>query len=219
MPRAEHLGRDGDPARARELLAEVDAAYQGDAFADEPYEDWADGLREQTRSVWLRALRELARLHRRDGAADRAATTLVRLLDADAYDEWAHHTLVATLIDAGRHGEARRAFERWSGAMRAIDAPPPGPCCVGQTGRSAAVEVRVARGGVHVRVEDHAGVGLVVLRAGVHIGTTVEGVAVGENAPDADAGLPDQQVLHRWRRRDSRCRRARPADRRRPRRR
>ena len=107
VPRAERLARDGDPARARELLAEVAAAYQGDAFADEPYEDWADGLREQTRSVWLRALRELARLHRRDGAADRAATTLVRLLDADSYDEWAHHTLVATLIDAGRHGEAR----------------------------------------------------------------------------------------------------------------
>ncbi|RAO55430.1 hypothetical protein LUPAC06_04154 [Micromonospora saelicesensis] len=126
-PRAERLGGDGDPVRARELLAEVDAAYQGDAFADEPYEDWADGLREQTRSVWLRALRELARLYRHDGHADRAATTLVRLLDADSYDEWAHRALVDALVDAGRHGEARRAFDRWSGAMRAIDAPPPDP--------------------------------------------------------------------------------------------
>ncbi|MFF0155052.1 BTAD domain-containing putative transcriptional regulator [Micromonospora sp. NPDC005203] len=127
VPRAERLARDGDPARARAMLAEVDAAYRGDAFADEPYEDWADGLREEARSVWLRALRELARRYRRDGDADRAVTTLVRLLDADSYDEWAHQALVATLVGAGRHGEARRAFDRWVGAMRAIDAPPPDP--------------------------------------------------------------------------------------------
>ncbi|MCF0094876.1 hypothetical protein B0E54_03733 [Micromonospora sp. MH99] len=127
VPRAERLARDGDRARARVLLAEVDAAYRGDAFADEPYEDWADGLREQARSVWLRALRELARQYRRDGDPDRAATALVRLLDADPYDEWAHRALVGTLAAAGRHGEARRAFDRWAGAMRAIDAPPPNP--------------------------------------------------------------------------------------------
>ncbi|WP_371408955.1 tetratricopeptide repeat protein [Micromonospora zamorensis] len=127
VPHAERLARDGDPARAREMLAQVAAAYRGDAFADEPYEDWADGLREQARSVWLRALRELARGYRRDGDTDRAATTLVRLLDADSYDEWAHRALVATLVGAGRHGEARRAFDRWVGAMRAIDAPPPDP--------------------------------------------------------------------------------------------
>ncbi|CCH18702.1 BTAD domain-containing putative transcriptional regulator [Micromonospora lupini] len=134
-PRAERLARDGDPGRAREMLAEVDATYRGDAFADEPYEDWADGLREQARAVWLRALRDLARLYRRDGAADRAATTLVRLLDADPYDEWAHRTLVEALVGAGRHGEARRAFDRWAGAMRAIDAPPPEPAVL--RGRTA----------------------------------------------------------------------------------
>ena len=75
--------------------------------------------------MWLRALRDLARLYRRDGDADRAATALVRLLDADPYDEWAHRALVGTLVGAGRHGEARRAFDRWVGAMRAIDAPTP----------------------------------------------------------------------------------------------
>ncbi|MEU8183678.1 BTAD domain-containing putative transcriptional regulator [Micromonospora sp. NPDC049044] len=127
VPRAEQLAREGDPAQARAVLADVDAAYRGDAFTDEPYEDWADGLREQARSVWLRALRKLARQYRRDGDSDRAATTLVRLLDADPYDEWAHRALVGTLVGAGRHGEARRAFDRWVGAMRAIDAPPPHP--------------------------------------------------------------------------------------------
>ena len=33
----------GDADRAREVLAEVDARYRGDAFDDEPYEDWATG--------------------------------------------------------------------------------------------------------------------------------------------------------------------------------
>ncbi|MGN9909401.1 tetratricopeptide repeat protein [Phytohabitans sp. LJ34] len=119
------LAREGHPERAREILAEVDAAYRGDAFDDEPYEEWADGLREEARAVWLRALRELAELCRRAGDLDQAATTLVRLLVTDAYDEPAHRALVEVLRVAGRHGEAQRAFERWAGAMRSIDAPVP----------------------------------------------------------------------------------------------
>ena len=35
--------------------------------------------------------------------------------------------LVRTLARAGRHGEARRSFDRWVAAMRAIDAPVPDP--------------------------------------------------------------------------------------------
>ncbi|WP_173154181.1 tetratricopeptide repeat protein [Phytohabitans suffuscus] len=119
------LAREGHTGRAREILAEVDAAYRGDAFDDEPYEEWADGLREEARAVWLRALRELAELCRRAGDLDQAATTLVRLLVADPYDEPAHRALVEVLRVAGRHGEAQRAFERWAGAMRSIDAPVP----------------------------------------------------------------------------------------------
>lgn len=119
------LAREGHAERAREILTEVDTAYRGDAFDDEPYESWADGLREEARAVWLRALRELAELCRRAGDPDQAATTLVRLLVADPYDEPAHRALVEVLRAAGRHGEAQRAFGRWAGAMRSIDAPVP----------------------------------------------------------------------------------------------
>ena len=119
------LSRAGDTDRARELLAEVDDAYAGDAFDDEPYEDWADGLREQARAGWLRAVRELAELSRSAGECDQAATCLVRLLAADAYDESAHRALVDVLVGAGRHGEARRAYDRWAAAMRSLDAPVP----------------------------------------------------------------------------------------------
>jgi DNA-binding SARP family transcriptional activator len=121
------LATAGDLDQARAVLAGVDAAYRGDAFDDEPYADWADGLREQARAAWIRALRELARLHRRAGDLDQATTVLVRLLAADAFDESAHRALVEVLIRAKRYGEGRRAFGRWVEAMREIDAPAPGP--------------------------------------------------------------------------------------------
>ncbi|WP_433796675.1 tetratricopeptide repeat protein [Actinoplanes sp. CA-252034] len=119
------LIRTGDRAHAREVLVELDELYRGDAFSDEPYEQWADGLREEARAVWLRALRDLAGLSRAAGDLDQAVTYLVRLLAIDAYDETVHRNLVEVLVRAGRHGEARRAFDRWCQAMRSIDAPVP----------------------------------------------------------------------------------------------
>jgi DNA-binding SARP family transcriptional activator len=119
------LARAGDDALALAVLSDVDVAYRGDAFDDDPYEDWADGVRERARAAWLGALRELVGLHRRADDLDQAATTLVRLLAADPYDESSHRILVEVLVAAGRHGEARRAFERWGQAMRLIDVPAP----------------------------------------------------------------------------------------------
>ncbi len=124
---AVRLARAGEVARARELLAEVDSAYVGDAFDDEPYEEWADALREETRAAWLRSVRAAAELARRAGDDDQAIAGLVRLLAADPLDESAHRALVGVLVRAGRHGEARRAFDRWSAAMRSIEAPAPSP--------------------------------------------------------------------------------------------
>ncbi len=141
---AEELMRDAahaaalartEPDRAREVLVEVDAAYRGDAFDDEPYEDWAQGLREEARAAWLRALRQLAGLAAQAGEPDQAVAALVRLLAADNFDEPAHRALVTVLRDAGRHGEARRAFDRWTQAMRSIDAPPPDPRLLRGPGR------------------------------------------------------------------------------------
>jgi DNA-binding SARP family transcriptional activator len=122
---AEQLARSGDVARARELLLEVDTAYHGDAFDEEPYEEWAGPLREEARAAWTRSLRTSAELSLGLGEPEQAVTTLVRLLTADPLDESAHRQLVEVLVDSGRHGEARRAWERWAAAMRSIDAPEP----------------------------------------------------------------------------------------------
>ncbi len=115
----------GDPERAREILSEVDARYHGPAFEDEPYEDWADGFREEVRASWQRSLRRLASLHSRQGRVADAQLLLVRLLASDPYDAPMHRLLVRTLARAGRHGEAERAFTRWADAMASIGAPPP----------------------------------------------------------------------------------------------
>lgn len=117
----------GDDDRAREILCDVDARYLGDAFEDDLGEEWADGFREEARGAWLRSLRRLATLRRREGRFDDAQGLLLRLLAVDPYDEQVHGMLVRTLTRAGRHGEARRAFLRWRDAMAAIDAPLPDP--------------------------------------------------------------------------------------------
>ncbi len=115
----------GDRERAREILSDIDGRYRGDAFEDEPYEQWADGFREEVRAAWLRSVRHLATLHGREGRPADAQVLLVRLLAADPYDVGMHRLLVRTLVRSGRHGEARRAFDRWVGAMDEIEAPVP----------------------------------------------------------------------------------------------
>lgn len=117
----------GRLAEARELLVAVDGRYRGHAFEDEPYEAWTTDLREEARTAWLRSVRHLATIATQEGRESDAAALLDRLLRVDPYDERVHSGLVRTLVRMGRHGEARRAFERWAAAMGEVDAPLPDP--------------------------------------------------------------------------------------------
>ncbi len=133
LAEAEHgasLVADGRADEAGAALSAVERLYVGEAFEDEPYEDWvahdwAVALKEETRAAWLRSLRHLATLATQQGRSNDASALLVRLLGVDPYDERVHRGLVRNLVRAGRHGEARRAFDRWSDAMTTVDAPPP----------------------------------------------------------------------------------------------
>ena len=118
-------GLPGDEELAREILSYVDARYRGEALDDEAEQQFSEALREEVRDAWVRSARRLATLHGRQGRTGDALSLLVRLLGVDPYDEQVHRRRVTLLIRAGRHGEARRAFDRWATAMRDIDAPEP----------------------------------------------------------------------------------------------
>jgi DNA-binding SARP family transcriptional activator len=123
---AARLTDEGEEGAARQLLTDLLAGYRGEAFEEDPYEAWAEDVRHHVRAAWVQSLRLAARLAGRAGDIDVAVTCLVRILAADPYDDPAHRMLVAVLVRARRHGEARRAFDRWVRAMNDVGAEPPG---------------------------------------------------------------------------------------------
>ncbi|MFN8193190.1 MAG: BTAD domain-containing putative transcriptional regulator [Nocardioidaceae bacterium] len=134
---AGRLADEGAEDAARSLLVDLLAGYRGEAFEEDPYEVWAAVTRDHVRAAWVQALRLAARLHGRAGDIDGAVTALVRLLAADPFDEPAHRMLVAVLVRAGRHGEARRAYDRWTAAMTEVGADAPDARVLGASGATA----------------------------------------------------------------------------------
>lgn len=65
----------------------------------------------------------LVELAQRSGEVDDVVEFLLRILSMDRYDEQAHRELISSLAEAGRHGEALRAFEQYAEAMREIGFP------------------------------------------------------------------------------------------------
>jgi DNA-binding SARP family transcriptional activator len=114
----------GATAHAYQMLAAADTAYRADVFADEPYSDWSDALREEARAAHLSSLRMLAQVSRSQGDLSASVSYLLRMLTTDPYDEAGHRALVETLTAGGQHGEARRAYARYCEAMRAIGVRP-----------------------------------------------------------------------------------------------
>jgi DNA-binding SARP family transcriptional activator len=111
--------------RTDEALARLQAAetiYRGDFLADDPYQDWAGGMREEARNLYIAVGHQLARLagERSDHAT--AAMLLRRVLAHDPYDERAHLGLAAALVAAGRPGDARRAYAAYLGRMEELGA-------------------------------------------------------------------------------------------------
>jgi DNA-binding SARP family transcriptional activator len=74
--------------------------------------------------MYVRVARRLAADAHAAGDHDGAVRLLLRVLERDAYDEEAHLALVTALVDAGRHGEARRAFRVYRGRMDEVGVEP-----------------------------------------------------------------------------------------------
>ena len=111
------------PPSVDELTA-VEARYSGEFLDDDPYVDWAVGIREEGRALYLRVARRLAEQLDAAGELERAGHLYLRLLQRDPYDEAAHLALVRVLDRAGHRGEARRAYRAYSARMAELDVEP-----------------------------------------------------------------------------------------------
>ncbi|NUW36979.1 winged helix-turn-helix domain-containing protein [Nonomuraea sp. SMC257] len=121
---AARLDQAGREAEALERWAAAEAAYGGDFCEEDPYADWAVGLREQARHAYVQAAARLADERARRGRHDEAARYWLRLLERDPYDERAHLGLVRVLDRAGRRGDARRRYHLYAERMRELDVEP-----------------------------------------------------------------------------------------------
>jgi DNA-binding SARP family transcriptional activator len=119
---SEHRSSPGN--RATELLASAEAAYSGDVLESDPYAEWFVSAREAARATYLAVVQALATVRRSNGAADDAIRLWLRVLEHEPYDEPAHVALVETLAAVGRHGDARRRYQRYVERMRELDIEP-----------------------------------------------------------------------------------------------
>lgn len=117
------LRERGEVTDALAVLTAAEQAYTGEAFADDPYPEWTRPLREEARATYLHLLRVLVQLSQDAGDVDAVVRYLLRILTTDQHDEQAHRDLIDVLADAGRHGEASRAYHRYREAMRDIGVP------------------------------------------------------------------------------------------------
>jgi len=108
------LRRDGGDDAARARLESAEAMYLGEFLDEDLYEDWATPLREELRAMYLAVTTALAELA---DDPDAAVRYRLRVLERDPYDEGAHLGVTRALIDAGRHGEARRSYRRYVARM------------------------------------------------------------------------------------------------------
>ncbi|MFI6324728.1 BTAD domain-containing putative transcriptional regulator [Nonomuraea sp. NPDC050556] len=121
---AVRLDQAGDAAGALERWKEAEAAYTGEFCEEDPYADWAVGLREEARLAYTQAAARLAEAASAAGRPEEAARYWLRLLERDRYDERAHLGLVRVLDLAGRRGDARRRYHLYAERMRELEVEP-----------------------------------------------------------------------------------------------
>ena len=115
--------RGRGPGATVQLAAAV-TAHTGGFLEGDALKEWAVGLAEEVRATYIALLRALSARLRDAGDIDAVVRYTLRLLAQDPYDEEAHLTLVAVLLDVGRLGEARRHYQGYVRRMREIDVEP-----------------------------------------------------------------------------------------------
>jgi DNA-binding SARP family transcriptional activator len=114
----------GDHSKAKTFLADAAARYLGEFCADDPYADWAAGLRALAKHTFVDVCFELAKIAVAEREFGEAIRYVLRILDVDPYDEDAHLGLINSLLAQRRHGEARRAYRHYSAKMVELELEP-----------------------------------------------------------------------------------------------
>jgi ATP/maltotriose-dependent transcriptional regulator MalT/DNA-binding SARP family transcriptional activator len=118
------LIRSGAREDGLAMLRSAEACYVGEFLEDQPYADWAIGLREEARAEFMSIARILAEADTEAGDHDASARWYLRILEQDAYNEPAHLALVAAMAAAGRHGTARRLYRIYVSRMTELEVEP-----------------------------------------------------------------------------------------------
>jgi DNA-binding SARP family transcriptional activator/tetratricopeptide (TPR) repeat protein len=114
----------GRLADAEAVLSSAEARYVGDLLPEDAFADWAIRAREEARGLYLQVARSVADIASRRGDEGAAAPYLMRAIAVDPYDEPANLELVRSLRATRRHGEARRAYERYVARMLELEIEP-----------------------------------------------------------------------------------------------
>ncbi len=115
---------EGESEKAAALLGQAAGRYLGEFFADDPYADWAAGMRELARHTFVDLAARLGALADVRGDHGEAVRHRLRILDVDPYDEAAHLDLIRALTAQRRHGEARRAYRTYCARLQELDLDP-----------------------------------------------------------------------------------------------
>lgn len=111
-------------ARAGRLEAAL-AAYGGEFLPEDMYCDWSTALREEARLAYVSVGLRLAASAAAAGDSSSTVEFCLRVLEADPYDDAGHRMLVAALAAAGRHGDARRSYDRFVARLAELGLPAP----------------------------------------------------------------------------------------------
>lgn len=112
--RARAARDQGDPSRY-EYALEV---YAGDLLPEDVFEDWAEGPREELRTLRLRLLLELGRAYRAADQPELAIEVLGTLLAEDPLQEEAHRLLIRLFVDTGERQRALQQYQRCRDILR-----------------------------------------------------------------------------------------------------
>lgn len=122
--RGRALLRGGSAEQGLAVLRAAEARYVGELLEDQPYAEWAIGMREEARSEFMSIAATLAEADSGAGDHDGAARWNLRILEQDPYNEPAHLSLVRSMVAVGRHGTARRLYGVYVARMSELDVEP-----------------------------------------------------------------------------------------------